>query len=116
MTKLVENGQLVLVGVFMFIILYFILLLHIFYSAVINVWALFRWTLEVQKLQNDKAEMIGNCLLSAAFLSYTAVFSWEYRVNMVYNDWYQYVKELGIPSSESYRIEKELTTDVQISK
>lgn len=75
-----------------------------------------RWTEDLKNLNTDKKLLIGNCLLSAAYLAYCGPFTYEYRRDMIYIDWYNDIKSKGIPQSEIYRIEGQLSTDVEISK
>lgn len=75
-----------------------------------------RWSIELERLHEAKNCLIGNCLLSAGFLAYTGPFSWEFRTEIVYNNWLNSVKTKDIPLVSPYRLESELTTDVTISK
>lgn len=75
-----------------------------------------RWAEELGHLHEAKQCLVGNCLLSAAFLAYTGPFSWEFRTEMVYENWQSSVKDKGIPLVSSFRLESELTTDVEVSK
>ncbi len=60
--------------------------------------------------------MLGDCLISSAFLSYVGAFSWEYRNEMVYKVWQDDVLERAIPLSQPFKVEDMLTNDVEISK
>lgn len=75
-----------------------------------------RWTRDLENLHEEQKRLVGNCLLSAAFLSYTGPFTFEFRQTMIYQDWFNDIKDRGIPLTESYRIETNLTNDVEISK
>ncbi|XP_011310250.1 dynein heavy chain 10, axonemal [Fopius arisanus] len=74
-----------------------------------------RWKEELENLQAELELIIGNSLLSAGFLSYAGPFSYEFRNQMVYDDWQRSILEKSIPLSQSYRIENQLTNDVEIS-
>ncbi|XP_014262519.1 dynein heavy chain 10, axonemal-like [Cimex lectularius] len=74
-----------------------------------------RWLEDLAQLAIDKKEIIGNCFLSAAFLSYTGPFSWEFRQDMLYRNWINIVKEAQLPISLPFKIEHHLTDDVTIS-
>lgn len=76
----------------------------------------FRWTSDLAKLHEDKKQLLGNCLLSAAFLSYAGPFSFEYRQTMLHEDWEQSLLEKGIPLTHPWKAQEHLTTDVEISK
>lgn len=75
-----------------------------------------RWQSELANLNDEMAKIIGNCLLSAAFLSYNGPFSYEFRNEMVYGDWTSSILDKNIPLSRPYRIEQQLTNDVEISR
>nr|XP_039267660.1 dynein heavy chain 10, axonemal-like [Styela clava] len=75
-----------------------------------------RWTKDLEELKVRRIRLIGDCLVSSAFLSYEGAFSWEFRNNMVYKDWVHDVTKRNIPLSDPFRIEKLLTDDVEISK
>ncbi|XP_028981786.1 dynein heavy chain 10, axonemal [Diachasma alloeum] len=75
-----------------------------------------RWKEELVNLQAELELIIGNSLLSAGFLSYAGPFSYEFRNQMVYDDWQNSVLEKSIPLSQPYRIETQLTNDVEISE
>uniref|UniRef100_A0A3Q3E463 Dynein axonemal heavy chain 10 n=1 Tax=Labrus bergylta TaxID=56723 RepID=A0A3Q3E463_9LABR len=63
-----------------------------------------------------RVRLLGDCLISAAFLSYEGAFSWDFRNEMVYEVWVKDVQERGIPLSQPFRIESLLTDEVEISK
>ena len=75
-----------------------------------------RWGEDSQQLRIDKEKLLGDCLLSAGFLCYTGAFNFQFRNEMVYQNWEQEIKEKGIPLSEGFRIEKLLTNDVECSR
>lgn len=60
--------------------------------------------------------MLGDCLLSAAFLSYVGAFSWDFRHSMIVEDWQKDITEKKIPMSQPFKLESMLTNDVEISK
>lgn len=73
-----------------------------------------RWIKDLENLRTDKDKLIGNCLLCGSFLSYAGPFSYEFRRSMVYEDWHNDVSDRDIPLSTSYRLEANLTTDVEV--
>ncbi|XP_074525804.1 dynein axonemal heavy chain 10 [Halichoeres trimaculatus] len=75
-----------------------------------------RWTQELEELKQRRVRLLGDCLLSAAFLSYEGAFSWDFRNEMVYQTWVKDVQERGIPLSQPFRIESLLTDEVEISR
>nr|XP_034835442.1 dynein heavy chain 10, axonemal [Maniola hyperantus] len=74
-----------------------------------------RWTVDLAALYVEQSRLIGNCLLSASFLSYTGPFSFSFRQTMLYEDWMGDVLEKGIPLTTPYTVEKNLTNEVEIS-
>ncbi|XP_076363131.1 dynein heavy chain at 89D isoform X2 [Tachypleus tridentatus] len=75
-----------------------------------------RWKKELSDLEERKIQLLGDCLVSAAFLSYVGAFSWEFRNQMVYNDWKKDIQDRGIPLSYPFLLESLLTDDVEISR
>ncbi|KAF2892470.1 hypothetical protein ILUMI_13689 [Ignelater luminosus] len=75
-----------------------------------------RWTEDLAKLHLEQERLIGNCLLCASFLSYTGPFSYEFRRDMIYEDWQNDILNREIPLTTPFRIETNLTNDVEISK
>lgn len=69
----------------------------------------------MKNLQDEKDKTIGTCIVSASFLAYTAAFSWEFRKEMVFDDWLSDICEKNIPITLPYRIDAELSNDVEIS-
>ena len=75
-----------------------------------------RWTNDMKTFEEDKLRLVGDCLIGCAFLSYCGAFNYEFRNQMVYTDWFNGVKERGIPHKEDFRLEQLLTDDVEIAK
>mgnify|MGYP004594219979 CR=1 FL=1 len=74
-----------------------------------------RWRKELETLQGQMEKIIGNCLLSAGFLAYCGPFSYEYRNRMLYDDWWNSMVQKEIPFTDRFRIQTELSNDVEIS-
>lgn len=74
-----------------------------------------RWEIDLKNLQDEKSKTIGTCLVSASFLAYTSAFSFEFRKNMLINDWLKDVVDTNIPIMQPYRIDEQLSNDVEIS-
>ena len=70
----------------------------------------------MKNLHAQKDRLIGDCLLCAAFMSYTGVFSWEFRTQMVYKDWETDLCNRDVPLTKPFRVEKILSDDVEISQ
>ncbi|KAF8560792.1 hypothetical protein P879_08220 [Paragonimus westermani] len=75
-----------------------------------------RWRQDLEELKQKRTQLLGDCLLSAAFLSYVGAFSWEYRTRMVYEDWQSWLLERKVSMSQPFRLEDVLTNDVEVSK
>lgn len=75
-----------------------------------------RWQEDLEELKRKRSQLLGDCLLSAAFLSYVGAFSWEFRHNMLRKNWEKDVLAREIPLSKPYKLEELLTNDVEISK
>lgn len=76
----------------------------------------YRWKDDLEELKIYRIRLLGDCLLSAAFLSYVGAFSWEFRHQMLIDDWQADILEKSIPISEPFKLESMLTNDVEISK
>ena len=59
-----------------------------------------RWGLEVQRLQESKAAVFGDVLLSAAFVSYIGVFDGPFRQHLAQNIWLPDLEAREIKTSE----------------
>ncbi|KAK5620023.1 Dynein heavy chain 10, axonemal [Crenichthys baileyi] len=75
-----------------------------------------RWSTDLDELKQRRVLLLGDCLVSAAFLSYQGAFSWEFRDQMVYQIWVHDVQERGIPLSQPFKVENLLTDDAEISR
>ncbi|XP_070572584.1 dynein axonemal heavy chain 10-like isoform X2 [Ptychodera flava] len=75
-----------------------------------------RWTKDLEDLRQRRIRLLGDCLLCAGFLSYVGAFTWDFRKDLVYEEWLNGVAERGIPLSDPFRLESLLTDDVEISR
>lgn len=75
-----------------------------------------RWNNDLQELKANRVKLLGDCLVSSAFLSYVGAFSWEFRNDLVYQIWVEDLRSRGVPLSDPFRLEQLLTNDVEISK
>jgi dynein heavy chain len=66
-------------------------------------------------LRKRKKWMLGDCLVSSAFLCYAGAFSWEFRKKMIYEDWVGDVKEMEIPINPQFKVEGILTDEVEMA-
>ncbi|XP_050426983.1 dynein axonemal heavy chain 10-like [Adelges cooleyi] len=74
-----------------------------------------RWRNDYANLEIDMLKIFGNCLMSASFLAYTAPFSYEFRIDMLFNDWYNKILESDVPISQPFKLEVELCDEVTIA-
>ncbi|KAM8866758.1 dynein axonemal heavy chain 10 isoform 2-T2 [Synchiropus picturatus] len=75
-----------------------------------------RWSEDLQDLKERRVRLLGDCLLSSAFLSYEGAFSWDFRSDMLYGVWLRDVQQRGIPLSRPFKVEHLLTDEVEISR
>lgn len=68
------------------------------------------------ELEAKKERLVGDCLLTSSFLSYTGTFTYEYRQAMVYSMWQDDVLERSIPLTHPFRLETLLTSDVEVAQ
>ncbi|XP_021113288.1 dynein heavy chain 10, axonemal isoform X5 [Heterocephalus glaber] len=73
-----------------------------------------RWLKDLDELVRRRVKLLGDCLLCAAFLSYTGAFTWEFREEMVRRVWQSDMLERGIPLSQPFHLESLLTDDVEV--
>ncbi|XP_052023863.1 dynein axonemal heavy chain 10 [Apodemus sylvaticus] len=75
-----------------------------------------RWLNDLDELMHRRVKLLGDCLLCAAFLSYEGAFTWEFRDEMVNQEWRNDILDRDIPLSQPFRLENLLTDDVEISR
>lgn len=76
----------------------------------------YRWNNDLEELKKARVRLLGDCLVSSAFLSYVGAFSWEFRYELVYSDWVKDLRTREVPLSDPFKLESLLTNDVEISK
>ncbi|TMW57276.1 hypothetical protein Poli38472_003201 [Pythium oligandrum] len=75
-----------------------------------------RWTKDVDNLNLQGERLIGDCLLTASFLSYAGAFSFDYRSDLIYKDFYEDIGSRQLPLTSPFRLENSLTNDATIQK
>lgn len=60
--------------------------------------------------------LLGDCLISAAFLSYAGAFSSDFRKELIYETWVNDVLSRDIPMSQPFKLENLLTDEVEICR
>ncbi|VDL94305.1 unnamed protein product [Schistocephalus solidus] len=75
-----------------------------------------RWKNDLTTLKQCRPVLLGDCLVSAAFLSYAGAFSSDYRHRMIYEDWCVDVQTREIPITSDFRLQLLLTDEVTVSR
>ncbi|TWW60421.1 Dynein heavy chain 10, axonemal [Takifugu flavidus] len=75
-----------------------------------------RWTQDLEQLKQRRVHLLGDCLISAAFLSYAGAFSSDFRKEMIYELWVNDVLSRAIPMSQPFKLEYLLTDEVEICR
>ncbi|CAD2214810.1 hypothetical protein AGDE_00451 [Angomonas deanei] len=75
-----------------------------------------RWTEEKTSLSASRNDLVGDCLVGAAFLSYAGAFTFPYRQEALNNMWLKDIEERKIPHSESLEIRRLLVDEVAVSQ
>ncbi|KAL0219153.1 hypothetical protein P9112_004806 [Eukaryota sp. TZLM1-RC] len=74
-----------------------------------------RWGVKIQELKENRVNLIGDCLLTAAFLSYSGPFNFDFRSNLL-ERWTNDLRQAKIPVSTPFKLEEHLTDDVEVTK
>merc|ERR1719498_756272 len=61
-----------------------------------------RWEVSVGKFEGQMTNLVGDCMIAAAFLSYAGPFGAVYRADLVENRWMAPVKEYQLPFSPDF--------------
>jgi dynein heavy chain len=72
-----------------------------------------RWRKAVSDLGDEKVNLIGDCFLACACISYYGGFTGDFRDELV-SEWLKKAREIEIPVSSEFRLEKTLGDPVQI--
>jgi dynein heavy chain len=75
-----------------------------------------RWEKDVTEFGAQQKRLVGDCLLSASFLSYAGAFTFDYRAQMVYHHLHDDVLEKGVPLTQPFTLEGLLTTDAKVQQ
>ena len=73
-----------------------------------------RWSSDVEGLQVKRRNLVGDCLLTSAFLSYLGAFTYNYRQEMMDKTWTPEMVAAHIPITMPFRVEDLLTTSVEV--
>ena len=72
-----------------------------------------RWKQSADRLEADKKNLVGNILLSAAFIAYLGPFTSNYRSELL-KKWIERCKQENIPTADDYTLERILSEEVQM--
>ena len=61
-----------------------------------------RWDASATDLESRVNSLVGDCAISAAFLSYGGPFNSEFRANLLQATWLPTMRKLNVPASDSY--------------
>lgn len=74
-----------------------------------------RWTETVKDLKDLQVKLIGNCLLSSAFVGYISPFSMKFRLQLWKDSWTGDIHERAIPMTDGTDPLKVLATEADIA-
>ena len=74
-----------------------------------------QWRAKVMKLQEERRQLLGDCVVSAAFLTYTGAFSYNFRQRMLHNDWLPDLQNRQIPRSQEFKLTHFLTDETTVA-
>ena len=72
-----------------------------------------RWTSDLAALAVKREKLLGDCLLSSSFLSYTGAFTFDFRRRLTYELWANDIAARGMPMTSPFRLEDLLTSEVE---
>jgi len=75
-----------------------------------------RWSAKKDQLLETRSKLVGDCLLAAAFLSYTGAFTFEYRNRIIYEDFLRDIAMRDIPHTPDFKVTNLLTNEVETSR
>jgi dynein heavy chain len=75
-----------------------------------------RWSNDIERLQEQTEQLVGDCVLGSSFLSYLGVFTFKYRECLLKELWCADLVEKQVPLSDSFSVENLLTTDVETQR
>ena len=75
-----------------------------------------RWKKELARLAESEHNLVGDCLLSSAFLSYLGAFTSDFRNHLIYDIWLKDIEERGLPVGVPFRVNDLLTNEVEVSQ
>ncbi|KAL5112917.1 Dynein heavy chain 10 axonemal [Taenia crassiceps] len=74
-----------------------------------------RWKAQTEKLREERRHLVGDCLVSAAFLTYTGPFFCNLRNRMLYDDWIPDLRNREVSLSEPFNLVNLLTDNMTLT-
>ena len=65
----------------------------------------------MKELDAKRERLLGDCLLTSSFLSFTGAFTFEFRRSLTYDLWFKDVSARSVPVSSPFRLETLLTNE-----
>ncbi|KAI9188096.1 hypothetical protein H9P43_002487 [Blastocladiella emersonii ATCC 22665] len=75
-----------------------------------------RWSNDLQTLQEERHQLVGDCLLVSGFMSYTGAFNWEFRTDLMNVKWMQDLVNRNVPLTKQFSVSRMMTTEVELSR
>eukprot|EP00466_Bigelowiella_natans_P011733 jgi/Bigna1/49976/estExt_Genewise1.C_620014 len=75
-----------------------------------------RWNENRASFAEKNELLVGDCLIAAAFLSYSGAFNFQYRKTMIYDDFCANLRALKVPMSEDFSVSNLLASGVEKAK
>jgi dynein heavy chain len=73
-----------------------------------------RWEASIKGYQNDIKNLVGDCAIAAAFLSYASPFPSAYREYLLKKSWLPVVRKLNLPCSPSFELQSFLSSPTDV--
>lgn len=74
-----------------------------------------RWKAQAETLREERRHLVGDCLVSAAFLTYTGAFFYDLRNRMLYEEWIPDLQKREIPFTKPFNLVHLLTDKMTVT-
>lgn len=75
-----------------------------------------RWAEDIESLATQQEQLVGNCLLSAGFLSYLGAFTFAYRAALISDDWLPKAQALKLPMAPDFDLQRFMVSDAAVQR
>jgi dynein heavy chain len=75
-----------------------------------------RWSADALGLASTQEQLVGDCVMAAAFLSYLGPFTFQYRQKLLGESWGPDIVEKKIPATNPFSVREMLTTDATVKQ